>query len=236
MYYKRYKMKSDICINELIDVSSIDIVSSLSSHTSIASPLHISSQLNQSSVSLSTELTSGNDEKKNITEEPLPFTDSITLEFMMNKNIYHRYLEKRDNTKFLEIREKQKKIQKYKNNIRNISNYILDDLCDDIDDSKNQTRSQKYKYGLDIIENFNRFIEKCILHIETKDNHNNYNHEDDNILFSHCDDDDDDDDDNNRHYDCDDIHDMSSPLSLSSHITSVPYISQSFWGAKIKKI
>jgi hypothetical protein len=175
---------------------------------------------------------------------PLPFTDSITMELMMNKNIYNRYLEKRDNTKYLEIQEKMRKLKKNKEHIRNISNYVLDDLCHDIDNSN----VQKYKYGLDIIESFERFIGRCIQHIETK--HNETYRHDDNTLFSNFDDEcgtgnndeeEEDDDDEEEEEDVDgDGKGNGKKNSLSppskTCIPCIPSISQSFWGANIKKM
>jgi hypothetical protein len=53
--------------------------------------------------------------------------DKITLEFLMNKNTYSRYIEKTDPKKFKEEQEFRKKINKYKSRMLSFTIKYLDD-------------------------------------------------------------------------------------------------------------
>jgi hypothetical protein len=96
--------------------------------------------------------------------------DKITLELLINKNQYNKYLSKEDPKKFRENQEYLEKIKKYKEKILNLSKQFLE--------------NPEISFNLEMNEMFSIFAKTSIKYLEMKELENenlyNYNQEDDN--------------------------------------------------------
>ena len=85
--------------------------------------------------------------------------DKLTMEFMMNRVHYKRYLSKQDPQKFQENQEYIQKIKKYKTKIMNMMNALLE----------NSINSTSEKYTRDINDTFNEYLKTSITHFELQE-------------------------------------------------------------------
>ena len=101
------------------------------------------------------------------------FVDKISLEFLMNKNHYHRYISQTDPKRHSEIQEHLANVRKYKRNILQMTSDLLE----------NPNKQITNEIG-DI---FDAYVKTMIKHFKMKEleGENNYNksEEDDDILF-----------------------------------------------------
>jgi hypothetical protein len=86
-----------------------------------------------------------------------PAIDKITMELMMNRSHYKKYLLKQDPNKYQEKQEYIQKIKRYKLKILSIMNELLDDSVK-LDISE--------KYTRDINDSFNEYLKTCVKHFE----------------------------------------------------------------------
>ena len=80
--------------------------------------------------------------------------DKLTLELLMNKTQYNKYLAIKDPSKYEELQEHLEKVAKYKDTIMQITEEYLDD------------RNKQNSTELD--EAFSNYIKSCIRFIEMK--------------------------------------------------------------------
>ena len=86
--------------------------------------------------------------------------DKLTMELMMNKAHYQKYLAKTNPDKFIETQEHINKIVKYKHRISNLMNELLDDSC---------KSNISAKYTNDINDSFDQFMRTCMKYFELKE-------------------------------------------------------------------
>jgi hypothetical protein len=87
--------------------------------------------------------------------EPVSSIDDITLELLINKNRYQRYLSKKDPEKYKEIQEYYAKVKLYSDDIQYITNKLIE--------------NPKTAFSVDITEFFERFTKSCIQYLENKE-------------------------------------------------------------------
>jgi hypothetical protein len=95
---------------------------------------------------------------------PSNFIDKITLELLMNKCHYQKYLSKSDPNKYNELQDHYAKISKYKGRIRDMTNNLLDD--------------PELQISSEVNEVFDGYVRTLIKHFEFKDLENSSNDED----------------------------------------------------------
>ena len=115
-------------------------------------------------------------EPKEVCELPTvanEFVDKISLEFLMNKNHYNRYISQTDPKRHSEIQEHLANVRKYKRNILQMTSDLLE----------NPNKQITHEIG-DI---FDAYVKTMIKHFKMKEleGENNYNksEEDDDVLF-----------------------------------------------------
>ena len=92
--------------------------------------------------------------------------DKITLELLMNKTSYNKYLEKTDSSKFKEQQDFHQKIQKYKSRISSVLEQYLEN-------------PGEFLVTLEINEMLETYAKTCIQHFEITDMNMNT----DDVLF-----------------------------------------------------
>ena len=78
--------------------------------------------------------------------------DQLTLDFLMNRSQYKKYVEKNDPTKHIENEKHLQKILKYKNRISNITSDLLD--------------NPEIMITLDVSQSFDRYVRTLIRYFE----------------------------------------------------------------------
>jgi hypothetical protein len=114
---------------------------------------------------------------ENLIQQPLSTTDKLTLELLMNKTHYKKYIEKNEPIRFIEQQAKITELTMYKSDIISITNML-------IDEPNTQT-------NYEINELFNEYTKALIQYIKHKNNETNENHhstyndydDDDDVLF-----------------------------------------------------
>ena len=103
--------------------------------------------------------------------------DKVTLELLMNKNHYKRYIANTDPTKHAEMVKHNALITKYKYKIMNITNELLSDPSKQITTSVNEA--------------FNGYVKTLIQYFQMKEleNKSNENADDDDVMFGSIDED-----------------------------------------------
>ena len=89
-----------------------------------------------------------------------PSIDKITMELMMNRSHYKKYLLKQDPQKFQEVQEYTDKIHKYSDHIESLFTELL------IDSMKINV-TEKHTHALN--DSFREFVKSCIQHFELKE-------------------------------------------------------------------
>lgn len=131
---------------------------------------------NLSSIDLTVPLTTIIDSVSSITTPVIPIIpcppiskqpsiDQITMELMMNRSHYKKYLAKQDPNKYQENQEYINKIKKYKLKITNIMLELLDDSV---------KSNVSEKYTRDINDTFNVFLKTCVKHFEIYELQSNF--------------------------------------------------------------
>jgi len=98
------------------------------------------------------------EEKKMIPSNDI---DKVTLEFLMNKNQYKKYISKTDLSKHIQNETFLKKIYNYKNKILELTNKLLDD--------------PELQITLDVNECFDIYVKSLIRYFEMKEMENSDN-------------------------------------------------------------
>jgi hypothetical protein len=107
--------------------------------------------------------------------------DKLTLELLINKQHYSKYLSKTDPKKHDEYKEYKSKLRKYSVDIVDITSQLIE--------------NPKKMFSAEIEESFSCYIKSIFKHFELKEleksneyNHNGYkNEDDDDVLFGNCD-------------------------------------------------
>ena len=112
--------------------------------------------------------TATNDTPKN------EYIDKLTLELLINKTHYHKYLSKSDPKKYDEYKEYKAKLRKYGVDIMDITSQLIED--------------PKKMYSNDIEESFHSYVKSIIKYFEIKEiqeanTQSEYNNEDE-VIFT----------------------------------------------------
>jgi hypothetical protein len=107
------------------------------------------------------------------------YIDKLTLELLINKTHYHKYLSKSDPKKYDEYKEYKAKLRKYAVDIIDITSQLIED--------------PKKMYSNDIEESFHAYVKSIIKYFEIKEfqytnTHSEYNNEDE-VIFTNFDND-----------------------------------------------
>lgn len=86
--------------------------------------------------------------------------DKLTMELMMNKSHYKKYLLNRDPQKYQEVQEHTNKIRKYSNQLESLFAELLTD-------SMKSNVPEKHTRAVN--DSFQEYIKTCIQHFEIKD-------------------------------------------------------------------
>ncbi len=101
--------------------------------------------------------------------------DKITLELLMNKSQYNRYLSIKDPNKYDEIQQYLDKVEKYRDQVMKITR----EYCD----------NQNTQKSTELDEVFSHYLKSCIRFIEMKEleEEPKYETEIEDTIFEHCD-------------------------------------------------
>jgi len=111
--------------------------------------------------------------------EPLPNNnaeiDKLTLELLLNKTHYSKYLSKNDPKKYDEFREFKAKLRKYSIDIVDITSQLIE--------------NPKKPFSSDIEDSFLTYVKSIFRHLELKkmENSGSHNEDDDDVLFGNFD-------------------------------------------------
>lgn len=112
-------------------------------------------------------------------QEHLPINnaeiDKLTLELLLNKNHYSKYLSKNDPKKYDEFREFKSKLRKYSIDIVDITSQLIE--------------NPKKPFSSDIEDSFLTYVKSIFRHLELKkiENSGSHNDDDDDVLFGNFD-------------------------------------------------
>lgn len=131
--------------------------------------------------------------------------DKLTLELLINKNQYNKYLSQTNPEKYKQHREHLDKISKYRGKIHSMFSQLME--------------NPEKQITTKINESFDHFVRTCINHFEMKELDYQTSHEkevedDDDVLFGNCE---------------------SSSNNETDSLIDTSYASGSLWGKKIKK-
>lgn len=101
------------------------------------------------------EKTENIEEKTNNTELTNHFIDNLTLELLINKNHYKKYLSQKDPEKYKEYQEYYSKLKLYQDDIVQITMNLIE--------------NPKKQYSRDISELFEQYSKMCIRYLEMKE-------------------------------------------------------------------
>ena len=134
--------------------------------------------------------------------------DKLTLELLINKSQYKKYIQKTDPHKHSETQIYLGKIIKYQNKIEHLFLSLLE--------------NPEMQITTDINNDFSNFVKTCIQYFELKssDTDNSYNQEDDDDIM----------------FDATLMNNTSTPHQNTISNTSHANILYSMWGKKIKKV
>ena len=113
------------------------------------------------------------------TDQPLPKNnaeiDKLTLELLLNKNHYSKYLSKNDPKKYDEFREFKSKLRKYSIDIVDITSQLIE--------------NPKKPFSSDIEHSFLTYVKSIFRHLELKkmENSGSQHEDDDDVLFGNFD-------------------------------------------------
>jgi hypothetical protein len=98
-----------------------------------------------------------------------PYIDQITLELLLNKSAYQKYLSKTDPEKHNEYQEFVKKIRRFKTNILEMTENMID--------------SQKHQYTNEVSDAFDNYVRALVKHIEIEMSNRPNENDDEDVLF-----------------------------------------------------
>jgi hypothetical protein len=103
--------------------------------------------------------------------------DKLTLELLINKQQYSKYLSKTDPKKYDEFKEYKSKLRKYSVDIMDITSQLIE--------------NPNHPYSVEIEESFNTFSKSIFRYFEMKEleQSNEYNQhykKDEDMMFAHC--------------------------------------------------
>lgn len=101
---------------------------------------------------------------KNVPQQQI---DQLTLELLMNKRQYRKYLEKTNPDEYEKRREGYDRFLKYKGKISHLMNELLNDYS--------VSGNSEHLGNVDIQDSFQQFLQNCIYFFETKDFENTEN-------------------------------------------------------------
>lgn len=126
------------------------------------------------------ENTIDNNNMDNKNSENNPDINKLTLELLINKNHYNKYLSKNNPIKYKEQQDYFDKIHKYRNKILDLTNDLIHD--------------PKIQINNELNEVFHNYMRTCIRHFEMKEiernsekkysGYNDEENDDDDILFN----------------------------------------------------
>lgn len=105
--------------------------------------------------------------------------DKLTLELLINKQHYSKYLSKTDPKKHNEYKEYKSKLRKYSVDIVDITSQLIE--------------NPKTMFSAEIEETFDAYVKSIFKHFEMKElekaneYNNDYKNEDEDIMFGNCD-------------------------------------------------
>lgn len=103
-----------------------------------------------------------------------PSIDQLTMELMMNKTHYHKYLSKQNPQKYQEAKETANKVDRYSPKIMEITETLLADFI---------RQNSNEKYTREVNDVFQDYIKTCVKYLEMRD----LEREDDETLFGKMD-------------------------------------------------
>lgn len=103
-----------------------------------------------------------------------PSIDQLTMELMMNKTHYHKYLSKQNPQKYQEAKETANKVGRYYPKIMEITETLLADFI---------SQNSNEKYTREVNDVFQDYIKTCVKYLEMRD----LEREDDETLFGKMD-------------------------------------------------
>jgi hypothetical protein len=98
--------------------------------------------------------------------------EQITMECMMNKKHYKKYLAKTDISRFQEIQEKMNRLEQVRDEISEMTQELLNDII--------KCCGESSKYNTKIQSTFDAYMNACLDYINTTTSSDN---EDDDMLF-----------------------------------------------------
>jgi FtsZ-interacting cell division protein YlmF len=103
--------------------------------------------------------------------------DKLTLELLINKQQYSKYLSKADPKKYDEFKEYKSKLRKYSVDIMDMTSQLIE--------------NPNHPYSVEIEESFNTFSKSIFRYFEMKEleKSNEYNQDykkDEDMMFAHC--------------------------------------------------
>ena len=101
------------------------------------------------------------------------FVDNITMEYMMNRQHYKKYLAKTDKNKYEETKKRIQNVQLYQSDIMNMVNVLIQDYI---------SCGSFSKYNSEINHTFESFMNSTLRHLE--ENPPNVSEDDDDTLFN----------------------------------------------------
>lgn len=118
-------------------------------------------------------LNNGNNETEDNIELPTKneYIDKLTLELLLNKNHYNKYLSTTDPKKYDEYKAFKSKLRKYSIDIVDITSQLIE--------------NPKKQYSCDIEETFNAYVKSIFKYYEIKEleKSNQFEDDEDDILF-----------------------------------------------------
>lgn len=105
------------------------------------------------------------------------FVDKITMEYMMNRNHYKKYLAKTNTILYKEVQEKMTNVRACSDDIKEIVDTLLEDFV---------AHGSFTKYNTDVIQSFEEFMTICMRYIKENpkdDSDECFSKEDTDVLF-----------------------------------------------------
>ena len=88
-----------------------------------------------------------------------PSIDQLTMELMMNKTHYHKYLSKQNPQKYQEAKETANKVSRYYPEIMEITETLLADFI----------QNSNEKYTREVNDVFQDYVKTCLKYLEMRD-------------------------------------------------------------------
>ena len=85
------------------------------------------------------------------------FVDKITMEYMMNRNHYKKYLAKTNTLLYQEVQEKVQNVRECSDDIKEMVDTLLEDYV---------AHGAFTKYNTDVIQSFEEFMTVCMRYIQ----------------------------------------------------------------------